>query len=301
MRISYHNTIAVFLRRTRFTAYAVARNIRIFSASAGNHRLQYFSYRRARLFRYYPAHGYGFISCNYIAVIVRQRLNKMRLHQISTVYSRTKRAHKLKRRNRNRLTEGYARKIHITHIFLRQYQPALIGRKINSRFASEPECPNILIQLIRSQRQPHLHKCSVAGILNSLGQVLRAMRNTSPAFYLLSVHKLISGIVKCSVFIYLSLLKRRRKSYHLEGRARLINIQYRPVPRKLRSCLPVTALRLVQVIVRHIHHCKYTARRRLHNYAYGVFGVLLRHALTHGAFRKFLNIVINRQRKIQPV
>ena len=192
----------------------------------------------------------------------------MGCHPVSAIDNTGYRSCKLDGCDLKGLTKGYCCQFHSLHILFLMHNCSRLTGKIDPRFLQQSKPGKIFIIVIHSQPQSHGDKNRITAVHGCLHKILGSM----PGYFMTPdssvLHHDISGTVKLVIYRNHSLLKSRSSRDDLEGGTRLISIINAPVsPNSVQYLLGLLLchiscihgfrkfIGIVQVKLRHIHHC----------------------------------------------
>ena len=226
----------------------------------------------------------------------------MRSIQISPVYDRADRRNQLKRSNSYALTEAYPCQVSIFYILAVRHYSGRIRAVIYACGLTEAKVVNILVELLRPHFQRKLHEYRIAAVRHAFHQCLRTMGvPRTPAFNLLSVHRLVSAAIKRAVQRSCSAVQRRSRSYYLKCRSGLVSIHYGCILRYGCQLYRIAPVQIVQIRFGIVHHPQHTSVVGIHDYSNYFLRLVYFIRFLSRRFCKALYIHIQSQIKIQSV
>ena len=232
---------------SRFSSNGIAGNRGIFCRSVRYHRANQL------------AHDLGCFRGNgltpYCRFLLQHRITlgihhfgyNVRFHQISSVYNGGNGGNQLQRGQFKGLTEGSGGQgcctpfIRIGHQFLAEKDALALSRQVDAGLFGNAKFLNILIKPLSAQLQRNMGKGDIAGILQSLGCLFRAMTGRTPAMQQLRPPGDLfrAGTMKRGIQVDSSTIQSCRHGQYLKGRTGFIPVGDHPIT-------PLLQLRLIQ-------------------------------------------------------
>jgi len=194
-------------------------------------------------------HHRGRTALHKISSRVPDLFDDVGLHQVSAVDRRAGGVQKLQRRHRHRLAEADAGDVHPLDPRLVDQDAGALAGDVHARHRSQAERLQIPVKALDAQPQPQLHEHRVAGVLDGLGQILRAVA-AAVAADAPAVHHHRARTEEMVFQSGHAGVQRGGKGDDLEGRTGLVGVGDDAVAQKLVERFHVMPRRVVEVEIR---------------------------------------------------